>query len=318
MWAQGWFTAQERFVCVNVFYFYFIAFPPCHIHAIKSTKHIRLMYDRSLITSEEYLYTFNLLSLHYFRQSCALWTLIIETRWIWNDRNERWIFPAARLCKKAFSIVATGRQMGWPWHHPLSVSGHVGRFDVVPTPRRRRKRSKNSTTGERTRTRERGRVTRLRQVHDGGEGKGEVRETRTWRDAKWSETRLSFSPGRAVSWTDGRGAGVETVRHRESWRGKRLMDEYSKFWRDRRPISMNYEWIRPFPLSSSDSFRRLLCQRLLTFSRKLWLSSKVICSNPRRRPTIRKRNEWHHQSTITINKSVQKKWNSADEYLWIF
>lgn len=54
-------------------------------------------------------------------------------------------------------------------HHPLSISGHVGRFDVVPTPRRRRKRSKNAERNRgRTRTRERGRVTRLRQVHDGG------------------------------------------------------------------------------------------------------------------------------------------------------
>lgn len=37
------------------------------------------------------------------------------------------------------------------------------------------------------------------------------------------------------------------------------MDEYSKFWRGRRPNSMNYEWIRPPTLS-----RRLLppCRRL--------------------------------------------------------
>lgn len=88
-------------------------------------------------------------------------------------------------------------------HHP-PISGHVEHFDVVPTLRRRRKRSKNgapTATEGKTRTRE---VTRLRQVHDEAAGR-EVRETRTWCDAKWSETRLSFSPGRAVSWTDGRG-----------------------------------------------------------------------------------------------------------------
>jgi len=53
-------------------------------------------------------------------------------------------------------------------HHPLGISGHVGRFDVVPTPRRREKEARTVPSRGRMRTRERGRVTRLRQVHDGG------------------------------------------------------------------------------------------------------------------------------------------------------
>lgn len=147
------------------------------------------------------------------------------------------------LTRRRFRSVEEDAKRDPPRHHPLGISGHVGRFDVVPTPRRRRKRSKNGSNrgeneNENERTRESNAITSGTRRRW---GRGEVRETRTWRDAKWSETRLSFSPGRAVSWTDG---GVETVRHRESWRGKRLMDEYSKFWRGRRPISMNYEWIR--------------------------------------------------------------------------
>lgn len=59
---------------------------------------------------------------------------------------------AARLREEAFFDRRGGRQMGR--HHPLSISGHVGRFDVVPTPRRRRKRSKNGTTGGEKRERE--------------------------------------------------------------------------------------------------------------------------------------------------------------------
>lgn len=115
--------------------------------------------------------------------------------------SDEFLAPATRASQGGIFDRRGGRQMGR--HHPLRISGHVGRFDVVPTPQRRRKRSKTGATRGRTRTRERGKVTRLRQVHDGGE----VRETRTWRDAKWSETRLSFSPGRAVSWTDGEGKG---------------------------------------------------------------------------------------------------------------
>lgn len=71
------------------------------------------------------------------------------------------------LCEEAFSIVVEDAK--WGRHHPLSISGHVGHFDVVPTPRRCRKRSKNGATRE-ERTRERGKVTRLRQVHDEGGG----------------------------------------------------------------------------------------------------------------------------------------------------
>lgn len=68
--------------------------------------------------------------------------------------------------------------------------------DTTTSPKKKQERRDRG----KTRTRE---ITRLCQVHDGG--REEVRETRTWRDAKWSETRLSFSPGRAVSWTDRRG-----------------------------------------------------------------------------------------------------------------
>lgn len=270
MWAQGWFTAQEGFVCKR-FLFLFHRFSSmshtcCKTHeTYPSDVWSFVNYQRGIFID------INLLSLHYFQQCCSMnvnnWNKM-NMKW---DRIERWIFRAARLRKNVFSI-GTPNGTASPSQYQWSRRTFWRCTDTTTSPKKKQEQH-NRRENENERTRESNAIT-------SGTRRGEVRETRTWRDAKWSETRLSFSPGRAVSWTDGRGAGVETVRYRESWRGKRLMDEYSKFWRGRRPISMNYEWIRPFPLSSSDSFRRLLRQRLLAFSRKLWLSSKVICSIP--------------------------------------